>query len=339
MRNKIIDFECPRCTYSTRYSTDMHRHLYNRKKICPNVKEDLELTDEIKQIIMEKRKYIPKPTEPVPCVQNIFNQHINTMNNVFNYVNTLCHDINDVNKFIKYTNYLNTDVLCLDDSIDTIFQKQVVMLTNDTFSEPLQMNHDDLYRGVEHITTLEDTSNYSDMNIILDNKDGVLYILDDDYEWKNFRFEEGVKIVVGKLQDNYLHSYERYLINKMKLTSGFVQQQLKEWLIEYYHFIACFDLMPLSKERDDVVFDNTYMRTFDVSNEIYPLYTKTKDTMKRTSMNKTIKTVTDIIRRNCCKNLKHFYVKLYDMICKDESFKQNLGITIQGKLPMIFLKR
>lgn len=316
----------------------MHRHLYGRKKVCPNVKEDIDLTDEIKQTIMEKKKYIPKPKEQVTCVQNIFNQHINTMNNVSNYVNTLCHDLNDVNKFMKFVDYTNIDIVCLDDHIDTKFQKQVTMFANDTFREPVKMNQDDLYRGVEHITLLEDSSNYTDMNIILDNKDKSLYILDDDYEWKSFRLEEGVKIVVGKLQDNYLHAYERYLITKMKSSNGFVQQQLKEWLIDYYDFIACFDLEPLSKQRDDVVLDNTFMKTFNISDEIYPLYTKTKESMKRTSMNRTIKTVTDIIRRNCSKNLRQFYVKLYDMICKDESFKKNLGITIQGKLPMIFLK-
>lgn len=59
--------------------------------------------------------------------------------------------------------------------------------------------------------------------------------------------------------------------------------------------------------------------------------------MSKTEKNEIRKTIYDIIKKNSLKNIKAFNMKLYNLICKDENFKSQLGITFQGNLPMFLL--
>jgi len=49
---------CPRCNYSTGRKASMRQHLYLLAKICPGTHSMLELTDNIKQHIMDNRVYL-----------------------------------------------------------------------------------------------------------------------------------------------------------------------------------------------------------------------------------------------------------------------------------------
>ncbi len=58
----MIPYTCVRCGYKTKNKTNIHKHLYQRKVFCP-AKNDIELTEEIKDKIMKDRIYhIPKKT-------------------------------------------------------------------------------------------------------------------------------------------------------------------------------------------------------------------------------------------------------------------------------------
>lgn len=63
------DYECPRCGYHTKYKTHIHKHFYNKHKQCPALKQDIVLTDEVKQYVLDNRIYrspqvpiMPQPT-------------------------------------------------------------------------------------------------------------------------------------------------------------------------------------------------------------------------------------------------------------------------------------
>lgn len=58
-----LDYECPRCGYSTEWRKNMRKHLVEKKKPCPNFK-NLELTDEIKNTVLDSRRYYPPKKEP-----------------------------------------------------------------------------------------------------------------------------------------------------------------------------------------------------------------------------------------------------------------------------------
>ncbi len=64
MRIAQDNYACNRCGYKTAIKARMRRHLYCLKKICPGSKNDIELTEEIKEKILANRIYhMPKPVE------------------------------------------------------------------------------------------------------------------------------------------------------------------------------------------------------------------------------------------------------------------------------------
>lgn len=69
-----IAFACPRCDYESMYKNDMRRHLYKNKNICLPIKQDIELTDEIKKIILRDRIYrAPKAKKPIKEPKQVCN--------------------------------------------------------------------------------------------------------------------------------------------------------------------------------------------------------------------------------------------------------------------------
>jgi hypothetical protein len=61
-----IPYTCIRCDYTTNEKRNMKRHLYDRKIKCQSRKNKIELSDEIKEEIMENRIYhIPKIVKEV----------------------------------------------------------------------------------------------------------------------------------------------------------------------------------------------------------------------------------------------------------------------------------
>lgn len=55
------NYLCIRCGFNTKIKNDIRRHFYNLKKKCPAIKNNIELTDEIKEYILNNRIYfIPK---------------------------------------------------------------------------------------------------------------------------------------------------------------------------------------------------------------------------------------------------------------------------------------
>lgn len=52
-----VPYSCPRCGYSCEKKTDIYNHLYVRKKVCPALQNDVELTDQVKQYILDNKIY------------------------------------------------------------------------------------------------------------------------------------------------------------------------------------------------------------------------------------------------------------------------------------------
>lgn len=52
-------YECIRCGYEAKQKSHMRKHLYDLKKVCPAIKNKIELTDSIKNDIIDNRKYTP----------------------------------------------------------------------------------------------------------------------------------------------------------------------------------------------------------------------------------------------------------------------------------------
>lgn len=65
MQKKAL-YCCPRCGYETMQKNMMRRHLYLNIKICPIMKNDIELTDIVKQYVLDNRVYRPPVAPKIP---------------------------------------------------------------------------------------------------------------------------------------------------------------------------------------------------------------------------------------------------------------------------------
>ena len=89
-------YQCIRCGYIAQQKSHMNFHLYNLKKPCPCLCNNIDLTDEIKEHIFANRIYhIPKPE---PVVNNTITQIINNHNTI----NNLIANMDAVEKLTKY---------------------------------------------------------------------------------------------------------------------------------------------------------------------------------------------------------------------------------------------
>jgi hypothetical protein len=63
---KHTDYECPRCGYKSNRKPAMRKHFYEVKKPCPGIMNLIDLTDDIKQTVLNNRVYhIPKVEHPI----------------------------------------------------------------------------------------------------------------------------------------------------------------------------------------------------------------------------------------------------------------------------------
>ncbi len=72
----LPNYDCPRCGFDTALKGGMNKHLMLKKRKCPALRNDIELTDDIKQYILQNRIYkIPKKRKEIkiekryPCKQ------------------------------------------------------------------------------------------------------------------------------------------------------------------------------------------------------------------------------------------------------------------------------
>lgn len=317
-KHKCIDYECCRCTYKTPIKSSMYNHFYHRKNICPAEKDNIDLTDTIKEHILKNRRYILNDSvlKP-PSVINIYNNQ-----RIQNVINMISPNLSTTKRLSKYLSYKDVDPICLDDNIEDMYKEQSVKLQKDTYRYAFQLSIDDLLIVMDDISKSKDKDN-RDMNIIYSKEDNKINLLDDDYEWKESLVDKGLRMIVEKVQDGYLHEYERYILKKLKnISEGRMHQELTEQLTEYYKFIGSFDVLPLSYHPDSYVLVDDGLRTFDIQDKYYSMYKKIKSALKKSETNTIRKCVLDILKRNSEHNVKSANMKLYELFCNDTSFQE-----------------
>lgn len=117
-------YKCPRCSYKTPQKSNMRRHLYELKIICPACTLDIELTDEIKEYILLNRVW-HQPKINVEAQEPTVIQIINQNNVHGNYVN----NFNNFEKLKKNKDNI-TDLISLDKHTQAIFFPRASKLIN-----------------------------------------------------------------------------------------------------------------------------------------------------------------------------------------------------------------
>jgi hypothetical protein len=314
----------------------MRKHLYQNKKPCATIINDIELTDDIKDHIINFRVYhIPQEAKVQPINQTI--NHYNTMNNFIANMDVM-------DKLTKYVTYKQIDLIPFERSVETRYLKTKQRLENDIGIH--QITQDDIIEIIDELSKMSD--NVEDFNIMYDSKLNKL-LLYDAGDWKEMFLTSGLKSIIRTIQDYFWHAYECYLIRKIKnmdIPFG-TRAEYKNRLIEYYVFIASLDIDPYVKDRNNNQInyssdDDRYWREVSyhdleansLQDEFMKEYRRVKDNMTRKEIDRLKKDLLDLIKRNSKKNINELNKTVMTLINVDEEF-QKLILNHQGgnKIP------
>lgn len=315
MKNDL--YTCVRCGYQTDRKSNINYHLYKTKRQCPATKNDIELTNEIKDYILANRIFkIPKKEEPKNIINNI--QNNNTINNFI-------ANMDIIEKINKYIEFHDIDLSNYSDSIENGLRDKCRLLENK--KNDIQIDTNDFFDIVDQVSSLA-RHNVEDFNIIFDEKYNKLKLYDDG-AWNEAIITSGIKTFLNKIQEFYWDNYEFYLIRKIELGNNLLNKnKSRELIIEYYKFIGCFDIEPYSKINSDseILYDDNSNGSKEISDKYYNLYIKTRDSIQKSYINNTKKQILDIIKKNSQRNINELNKKVTSLFHMEEDFKNKLLI-------------
>jgi hypothetical protein len=312
---EIIPYTCIRCNYKTKDKYHMRNHLFKRQKKCPGTLNKIELTDEIKNDILENRIYkIPAPVkEPKPT--------------------TIIKNMDCLDKIKKYTNYNDIDLLSLEEDLEGKFSARVNKLEGNKFKFGYDIDENRLFDIIEEICKIR-RGDFKEFNIIYDDKMKELNLFISG-SWETLILDRGVKEVISLLQDCFFNYYEKYLVRKIYMEVN-EQEKMKyrEDLESHYKLLGCFDLPPYIKNKNDLEILGDYYQentdSFDDKDEKdkylleerwLKLYNNTVDNTKKCEINKIKKNIIDILKNNTKRNMKELNLKIINLLNIDDEFK------------------
>lgn len=304
---------CIRCNYSTHHRFNMHKHFYKTKKPCPATKNVIELTDEIKQHILDNRIY-KIPEEPK-------NQIINNIQNN-NTINNFIASMDPIEKINKYITFKDVELCDYSETIENGLRDKCLLLENKRFN--IEMDTNGLLEIIDQVSSLA-RNDIEDFNILYDEKYNKLKLYEDG-DWTESIIISGIKTLLIKIQEFYLDNYEYYLIRKIEIGNNYQQKnKSRELLIEYYKFIGCFDIEPYAKNKSDPeILEDEYADddgSREIGDKYNSLYIKTRDTTQKSFINNTKKQVIEIIKKNSQRNIKELNKKVTNLFHMEEEFK------------------
>jgi hypothetical protein len=305
---------------------DMRRHLYGRKKPCPMSVNPVELTDEIRDYILQNRVYhIPKDDTPSPAPQTI-NQTINN----YNTVNNVIAGMELQEKLMQYMEFTKSKTEDVYASIERKLARRALGWKEDRRGQ-MWLSPDDIMEVIDDVTCISD-DRLEDMNIIYDSKYDKLKLYDSG-GWRNMLVKTGCKMVLQYVQECMLDAYESYLAKRMHAADAAPQQkqQYREALTSYYKFLACFDIEPYAKDRSDediIEGAGDESSSHAVSDELMELYRSTAAALVSSEQAAMRKEVIGVFKRNGKRNIDDLNRKLAQLFKMDEEFRTRVMTSI-----------
>jgi len=323
-------YTCICCGYDTRHKPAMRRHLYNRRS-CPKVLNDIQMTDEIREYILENRVYhIPKLQDQHKTI----NQTINNIHTVNNFVQSL--DV--LEKLASYTKYKSLPVINAPDSIRDKLQHSIKSLeyqpSTPEHVDPPNLSKENLMNIVRDVST--SVKDLQDFNIIYDTKYDEILIFEDD-AWQHYTVQTGLDLLFHHIQDCFLNAYEIYLVRRMYAASTKYQERArcKELLTEYYKFLAAFNINAYVQGKNDFQIKypatdpkhHTYVSPndplrYEIDEAMMKIYRSCKDSMKDVEKLTFKRNILGILKVNTLKNIKELDKRVSSLFNMDEEFKK-----------------
>lgn len=306
-----VPYECICCGFTTKLKGDMRRHLYNKKKPCPKSVNNIDLTDEIREFILENRVYhIPKEPSITQTINN------------FNTINNFIANMDTIDKLSKYVDYKNITITDVSDSIESRLSTRAMALENKRYD--MQIRRDDIFEIIDEVSSLNN-GRIQDFNILYDKKYDKLRMYDSG-AWKEFLLHNGCKALLLHLQDGIFDAYECYLIKKFKASKPYDQAKIRQLLEDYYKTLGCFDVPPYVKDRSDLTIMEDESKydddTYEIQEEFLEIYEEVSNKLTKNEINKVRKDVVKILSRNSRKNIDDLNKKVLELFKIEEGFKK-----------------
>lgn len=325
-----ILYQCPRCGYNTSEKNNMRKHLYKRVKPCPTNINDIELTEEIKQHILDFCVYHIKKEEPIFKTTNF---NISTYNTLNNFVRGL-----DIMTKVEHVSLKeNENVTAFDESLDQKYKSQIRYLEQNLDKGQQLVKKDDYINIFDEVTNMSNAKSIKNFNILYDDKKDV-FLMYNDGTWNEYRIQKFVETVTLYIKDYYWSAYETYLIRRIMNSDDCMKRvKTREILEVYYTILASLDIPPFVENSNDnkIKFtpdDDEYWiepdkfadHHFEIVEEYYNLYTKIKNNLSLAQKQKLLKELVDIAKRNSRNNCFALNKLVMMMINNDSAFKQKL---------------
>lgn len=276
-RKKLPDFVCPRCGYTTPYTTCIQSHLYKTKKPCPATASDIELSDFIKKRVMNDRVFSNSMTdrflndqinkainaESLPIVaqanqvtNNITNNNIQTIDNSVHY-NLVIHQ--------HLMNQPMLDNLSLYSQLkkipfDTLENRAKIAcgklgwydVENDKIKDAHHVIKDETCKDLFETITTKPSDKIA---CIIKQPNSNLYSVHDGDKFVTQSELETMQKTIMAVKQVFFDDYEKTLIKKKDDDTLDSSARLRFFNIlkAYYALLNAFDLLPSSTSFDDEV--------------------------------------------------------------------------------------
>lgn len=266
-KEKQIPYECPRCGYETPLLYAMRKHLC-KKRPCPAHKSTLELTDEIRQKVLNDHYYLEpckhekKDKDPKTVTDsqsnNIYIQQNNQyyINNFNNFMEAIPMDTK-IPAFIKCTN-MNIE------SIDQMVHrslKEIGWLDNidkdKEYRNPTPVvKINDYPKWIDQMTKMCDETNSKNKKKLLlpgvfSNDETIGFY--DGLKYSSLDEKDIMVLILKRAQEHFFNSYESHLKERATFDSESnpVVMRAKNLLKDYYKVLQAFGLYTTLEPPDE----------------------------------------------------------------------------------------
>ena len=324
-------YECIRCGYKTHDKRLMRRHFYDRKKPCPGQINNIEMTDAIKECILDNKVYI---IEKKPNPAQVINQTINN----YQQINNIVNNMDSVEKINKITEYKNIELLDFEDNVEHKYRNLIKKLEKGKI-EDFKLNFDNIMEIIDNVTT-NSNGDLKYLNVLHEQYSDKIKILNDG-EWCSHIFNIGVKEIINTIKIYFFDSYECYLCRQLydDTISPIEKSKKRQYLSEYYKLLFCFDLYPYvkGKTNNKILYqptDSEYHKNssdfadYVIEEETMKIFTNIKENIKVSEVNRLKRDIHTLIKKNTKSNIIELNKCMMDIIQMDDAFKNQIINTI-----------
>lgn len=329
MPKPIVDYECPRCGYTTNHKCSMRQHLFGKKKMCPSVVKDIILTDDVKNYILDNRIYKEPEQKLINPVTNITNVTNNVLVNIVN-------DLNPKDKVQYYSKFINKRIKSLDDHICDVLDTKREQLEVGKIDQRMTMPF--ILQEIHDVTKCPPKNHSPAANIFFDTKGKALAIYNNS-EWNEMLFVNGVKHIIENIIDRYFKFYELYLIRKSENVDLHYAMKLEylKHLHIYYSFLRACDILPYILDKNDNMIkypdydprQDDHTDSFEISEKYMKEYTKMKNVISTSEIQKIRKDLYDVVKTNAKNAVEELNKAIKILIITDDDFRQEVIKTLQ----------